>query len=39
MRQVLNDDYRIPVLVRIEPERLKASLAKILILVLIWRID
>ncbi|HBL9999134.1 TPA: intermembrane transport protein PqiB [Salmonella enterica subsp. enterica serovar Kodjovi] len=28
MRQVFNDDYRIPVLVRIEPERLKAQLGE-----------
>lgn len=28
MRQVFNDDYRIPVLVRIEPERLKALLGE-----------
>ncbi|SUG15850.1 paraquat-inducible protein B [Salmonella enterica subsp. arizonae] len=28
MRQAFNDDYRIPVLVRIEPERLKAQLGE-----------
>ncbi|ALR76231.1 intermembrane transport protein PqiB [[Enterobacter] lignolyticus] len=28
MRQKLNDDYRIPVLIRIEPERLKAQLGE-----------
>lgn len=28
MRQVFNNDYRIPVLVRIEPERLKAQLGE-----------
>ncbi len=28
MRRVFNDDYRIPVLVRIEPERLKAQLGE-----------
>ncbi len=28
MRQTFNHDYRIPVLIRIEPERLKRSLAK-----------
>ncbi len=28
MRQTFNDDYRIPVLIRIEPERLKMQLGE-----------
>ena len=38
MRQTFNDDYRIPVLIRIEPERLKMQLGEMRMLLSTWRI-